>query len=219
LQIAIDGPSASGKSTVAKALAARLGYIYIDSGAMYRTVGLHAARQGIDLDDEQAVINATAGLSLDSEDVDGAQHIFLNDEDVTAAVRTASAGTGASAVARFAHIRERIVGLSRKMAGGQNVIMDGRDIGTVVFPCADVKIYLDASVQSRANRRVAELIGLGQPADFDDISRQITNRDHQDKNRAASPLKVAEDAVVLDTSHMTKEEVLEVIIEIINERK
>ncbi|MCL2235212.1 MAG: (d)CMP kinase, partial [Defluviitaleaceae bacterium] len=201
MQIAIDGPSASGKSTVAKALAMRLGCMYIDSGAMYRALGLYAIRAGASLDDEVVVTALVENISLEIKYIDKAQHIFLNGEDVTTAVRTADVGVAASAVARFHKLREWVVGLSRQLAQGQDVIMDGRDIGTVVFPDADVKIYLDASVGSRALRRVAELTELGQPADFDDISAQIASRDHQDMNRASSPLKVAEDAHVIDTSN------------------
>ncbi|MCL2620511.1 MAG: (d)CMP kinase [Defluviitaleaceae bacterium] len=219
MQIAIDGPSASGKSTVAKALAQRLGYIYIDSGAMYRACGLFATRQGISLDNEQAVVDAVANIVLDIKYINGSQHIFLNNDDVTTDVRTAEAGAGASAVARFPKLREKIVEMCRRMAQGQNIIMDGRDIGTVVFPDADVKIYLDASVEARAKRRVEELAEMGQPTDFEDISLQITQRDHQDMNREASPLKVADDAVIIDTSCLSKEETLEAIIKVINERK
>lgn len=218
MQIAIDGPSASGKSTVAKALALRLGYIYIDSGAMYRACGLFATRMGISLDDEQAVVKATKDIKLDIKYIDNLQHIFLNGEDVTIDVRTAQAGAGASAVARFPKLREKIVDICRQMALGKSVIMDGRDIGTVVFPNACVKIFLDASLEARVKRRVEELVEIGHPADFEDIKNQIAHRDHQDMNREAFPLRVADDAIIIDTSNLNKEETLEAIIKAINER-
>ncbi|MCL2350504.1 MAG: (d)CMP kinase [Defluviitaleaceae bacterium] len=216
--IAIDGPSASGKSTIAKALAAKLGFVYIDSGAMYRAVGLYATQNNIDLDDEAALAAMMDKVRLDIKYLDGAQLIFLNHRDVTDDVRTAQAGLGASAVARFAAVRDKIVSVSREMAHGQDVIMDGRDIGTVVLPDANVKIYLTASAQERAKRRVSELEKLGQNADFDDILEQITKRDEQDTSRAIAPLKQAEDAHLLDTTGMDIEQVSAAISGIIDKR-
>jgi cytidylate kinase len=217
VQIAIDGPSGSGKSTIAKALADALalrGFIYIDSGALYRAVGLCAARLGISLDDENSIAAMADNMELDLKYLDDAQHIFLNGEDVTLALRTADAANAASSVARHALLRAKIVEFSRELARGKNIIMDGRDIGTVVFPNAPLKIYLDASVEARARRRCHELSLLGRPADFEDIAEQIAARDKQDSTRDASPLTAADDAHKLDTTEMNIEQVLEAILKI-----
>jgi cytidylate kinase len=221
IQIAIDGPSGSGKSTIAKSLAQVLGpqgFIYIDSGALYRAVALFAIRLGVNLDDEEQISAITQNMQLDLKYLEGAQHIFLNGEDVTLALRTAEMGPAASLVARYKSLREKIVELSRDLAKGKNIIMDGRDIGTVVFPKASLKIYLDASVEERAHRRCNELSLLNQPADFKDIADQIEARDKQDTTRAASPLTAADDACKIDTTQMDINQVVETIMAIINER-
>jgi len=218
MQIAIDGPSGSGKSTIAKILAKTLGIVYVNTGALYRAVGFHAQNVGASLDDEAALVAAMDLLNLRIQYLDGVQHIYANEQDVTTAIRTAQAGMAASDVARFEGIRLRVVNVIQGLASEQSVIMDGRDIGTVVLPRADVKIFLTASVEARAARRVGELEQLGQTADFDDIAKQIATRDEQDTSRAASPLKQADDAVLLDTTALNIEETIEAILAIIKNK-
>ena len=216
--IAVDGPAGSGKSTVAKAVARKLGIVYVDTGAMYRTVALHCIQEGISLADEAAVVASLDGLNMRIQpDTDG-QKIFLNEEDVTAKIRTAEIGRGASDVGAYQKVRERMVEIQQKMAKELSVIMDGRDIGTVVLPEAEVKIYLDAGVEERARRRVGELEAKGETADFEEIKKMIIQRDYNDMNREHSPLKKADDAVVLDSTSMTVEEVQQAILDIVQER-
>lgn len=216
--IAVDGPAGSGKSTVAKAVARKLGIVYVDTGAMYRTVALHCIQEGISLADEAAVVVSLDGLNMRIQpDTDG-QKIFLNEEDVTAKIRTAEIGRGASDVGAYQKVRERMVEIQQKMAKELSVIMDGRDIGTVVLPEAEVKIYLDAGVEERARRRVGELEAKGETADFEEIKKLIIQRDYNDMNREHSPLKKADDAVVLDSTSMTVEEVQQAILDIVQER-
>ena len=217
MQIAIDGPSGSGKSTIARELAAKLGFIYIDTGAMYRAVGLYGLRNNLNLDDEVAIGEALKNINLDISYVGGSQHIYLNGEDVTMAIRTAEGGLAASAVARFAAVRDLVVKFSSQIAEGQNAIMDGRDIGTVVLPAADLKIFLKASPEERVKRRCKELEELGKTADFDDILQQIIARDFQDENRVESPLKIAENAHIIDSTAMNIKEVLEYILNLVSE--
>lgn len=211
-QIAIDGPAGAGKSTIAKAVAAKLGYIYVDTGAMYRAIGLHLMREGVNTDDE-AEVNA----HLDSADVrlameDGMQKVYLNGEDVTSAIRTEEAGMMASKTSAYGKVREKLVSLQQKIAADCSVVMDGRDIGTVVLPHADLKIFLTASVEERARRRFNELKKKGQQADFQAIMEDIAKRDYQDTHREISPLRQADDAILLDTSDMGIEEVTAKVI-------
>ncbi len=211
-QIAIDGPAGAGKSTIAKAVAAKLGYIYVDTGAMYRAIGLHLMREGVNTDDE-AEVNA----HLDSADVrlameDGMQKVYLNGEDVTTAIRTEEAGMMASKTSAYSKVREKLVSLQQKIAADCSVVMDGRDIGTVVLPHADLKIFLTASVEERARRRFNELKKKGQQADFQAIMEDIAKRDYQDTHREISPLRQADDAILLDTSDMGIEEVTAKVI-------
>ncbi len=211
-QIAIDGPAGAGKSTIAKAVAAKLGYIYVDTGAMYRAIGLHLMREGVNTDDE-AEVNA----HLDSADVrlameDGMQKVYLNGEDVTTAIRTEEAGMMASKTSAYGKVREKLVSLQQKIAADCSVVMDGRDIGTVVLPHADLKIFLTASVEERARRRFNELKKKGQQADFQAIMEDIAKRDYQDTHREISPLRQADDAILLDTSDMGIEEVTAKVI-------
>lgn len=216
--IAVDGPAGSGKSTVAKMVARKLGIIYVDTGAMYRTVALHCTQENIPLEEEAAVVAALDGLNMRIQpDTDG-QRIFLNEEDVTAKIRTAEIGKGASVVAAYQKVRERMVELQQEMAREQSVIMDGRDIGTVVLPHAEVKIYLDADAGERARRRVGELEAKGETADFEEIKKMIIQRDYNDMHREHSPLKKAEDAISLDSTGMSIEEVLQAILDITAER-
>ena len=205
--IAVDGPAGSGKSTVAKMVAKRLGIIYVDTGAMYRTVALFCTEKGIALADEAAVVAALADLQMKIVPEEGGQRIFLNGRDVTAEIRTAEIGKGASTVAA-----------QQEMAREHSVIMDGRDIGTVVLPDAEVKIYLDAGVEERARRRVGELQEKGETADFEEIKKMIIERDYNDMHRAHSPLKRAADAVSLDSTGMGIDAVLHAILDIVAER-
>lgn len=216
--IAVDGPAGSGKSTVAKMVARKLGIIYVDTGAMYRTVALHCTQENIPLEEEAAVVASLDGLNMRIQPDTEGQSIFLNEEDVTAKIRTAEIGKGASVVAAYQKVRERMVELQQEMAREQSVIMDGRDIGTVVLPHAEVKIYLDADAGERARRRVGELEAKGETADFEEIKKMIIQRDYNDMHREHSPLKKAEDAISLDSTGMSIEEVLQAILDITAER-
>ena len=216
--IAVDGPAGSGKSTVAKAVARKLGIIYVDTGAMYRTVALHCKQNNIAWEQEADVVASLESLKMKIVPEEGGQKIFLNDTDVTTEVRSAEIGKGASAVAAYPVVRERMVELQQEMAKEHSVIMDGRDIGTVVLPDAEVKIYLDAGVEERARRRVGELEAKGETADFEEIKKMIIERDHNDMNREHSPLRKADDAISLDSTSMTIEEVQQAILNIVAER-
>lgn len=216
--IAVDGPAGSGKSTVAKMVARKLGIIYVDTGAMYRTVALHCTQENIPLEDEAAVVAALDGLNMRIQPDTEGQRIFLNEEDVTAKIRTAEIGKGASVVAAYQKVRERMVELQQEMAKEHSVIMDGRDIGTVVLPHAEVKIYLDAGVEERTRRRVGELEAKGETADFEEIKKMIIQRDYNDMHREHSPLKKAEDAISLDSTGMSIAEVQQAILDITAER-
>ena len=216
--IAVDGPAGSGKSTVAKAIARKLGIIYVDTGAMYRTVALHCKQNDIAWEQEADVAASLDSLKMKIVPEEGGQKIFLNDVDVTTDVRAAEIGKGASAVAAYPKVRERMVELQQDMAKEHSVIMDGRDIGTVVLPDAEVKIYLDAGVEERAKRRVGELEAKGEIADFEEIKKMIIQRDYNDMNREHSPLKKADDVVVLDSTSMTVEEVQQAILDVVQER-
>lgn len=216
--IAVDGPAGSGKSTVAKAVARKLGIIYVDTGAMYRTVALHCSQKNISWEKEAEVVASLDDLKMKIVPEEGGQRILLNDVDVTTEVRSAEIGKGASAVAVYPKVRERMVEMQQEMAKEHSVIMDGRDIGTVVLPNAEVKIYLDAGVEERARRRVGELEAKGETADFEEIKKMIIQRDYNDMNRAHSPLKKADDAISLDSTSMTVEEVQQAILDIVAER-
>ena len=198
--IAIDGPSGAGKSTMAKRLAAQLGYLYVDTGAIYRTVGLQAFRAGVRPDDPEQVLPLLEQISIEMKyGPDGLQRMSLNGEDVTDAIRMHEISHYASAVSALPGVRAFLLERQRELARHNNVIMDGRDIGTVVLPQADVKIFLTADPQARAQRRYRELQQRGQAADYEQVLRDIQQRDADDSNRAAAPLRQAEDAVLVDT--------------------
>lgn len=216
--IAVDGPAGSGKSTVAKAVARKLGIIYVDTGAMYRTVALHCSQNAIPWEKEADVVAALDSLEMKIIPEEGGQKIFLNGNDVTTAVRAAEIGKGASAVAAYPQVRARMVEMQQEMAQEHSVIMDGRDIGTVVLPDAEVKIYLDAGVEERARRRVGELAEKGETVDFEEIKKMIIQRDYNDMHREHSPLKKADDAISLDSTSMTIAEVEQAILDIVAER-
>ena len=219
IEIAIDGPSGSGKSTIAKAVAARLGFVHIDTGAMYRAVALHAQRSGKSWDNEDDVLASIENIDISIAYAEGVQRIFLGTEDVTEAVRTAEMGVGASKVSPHGGVRQKLVELQRRLAqNSKGVVMDGRDIGTVVLANAPVKIFLTASLETRARRRCNELAALGLDYSFDQIAAQIEKRDFDDTNRASAPLKCAEDAMVVDTSDMNIEETVEAILQIAEEK-
>ncbi len=218
IAVAVDGPAGSGKSTVAKLIAKNMNIVYIDTGAMYRTVGLYCIENGIDTENEKDVESVLDNIKMDIKaNIDG-QTIFLNGEDVTLKVRTQEAGKAASHVAAILAVREKLVEIQRNMAKGTSVIMDGRDIGTNVLPNAEVKIFLNASVEERAIRRVGELKALGENPDFDEVKEQIKKRDYNDINREHNPLKKADDAIEIDTTGMTINEVTEKISNIIKEK-
>ena len=206
LSIAIDGPSGAGKSSLAKRLAAELGYVYVDTGAMYRAIGLYALRAGQNTRDAAAVAALLPAIRLDIRAGQGAQQVLLNGEDVTAAVRQEAVGMAASDVSAHPAVREFLLATQRALAERSNVLMDGRDIGTVVLPNATVKIYLTATPQARAQRRLAELQARGEAADYDTVLADICRRDDQDTHRAVAPLRQAADAIRLDTSDIGLEE-------------
>ena len=203
VSVAIDGPAGAGKSTLARRLAAEMGYIYVDTGAMYRAIGLYALRAGKDPKDNAAVNTLLPQIELRLASIEGEQHIYLKEEDVSTAIRTEEVGMAASAVGANPAVRAFLLGMQRDMAKKQDVLMDGRDIGTVVFPDAELKIFVTASAEVRAQRRFDELQAKGMPADFEDILRNVKERDYIDSHRDVAPLRQAEDAVVLDNSEMT----------------
>lgn len=216
--IAIDGPAGAGKSTIAKLVAKEMGYVYVDTGAMYRAMGIYYVDNNIDKNDEKAISDAVDNIDIVITYEDGAQQVILNGENVTGRLRTEAAGNMASAVAVYGAVRSKLVSLQQKLATTTNVIMDGRDIGTVVLPNATLKIYLTASVEARAKRRYDELVEKGQNPSYEQIVKDIETRDYNDMNRAISPLKKADDAIFLDSSNMTIDEVKDAIIKLFNER-
>lgn len=213
--IAIDGPAGAGKSTIARAVAAKLGYIYVDTGAMYRAMALHFIRRNIGAGDQAAIERAVQDADVSIRYEDGVQKVLLNGEDVSGLIRTEAVGNMASASSGYGAVREKLVALQKELASRENVVMDGRDIGTCVLPHADVKIYLTASSQVRAERRYKELLEKGQQADLREIEADIIKRDYQDMHRENSPLKQAEDAVLVDSSDMTLDQVIARFLEII----
>ncbi|MBE5037540.1 (d)CMP kinase [Subdoligranulum sp. DSM 109015] len=206
VSVAIDGPSGAGKSSMAKRLAAELGYTYVDTGAMYRSVGLYALRAGKDPADNAAVEALLPQIHLDILLKDGTQHVLLNGEDVSSAIRAEEVGMAASAVGANPAVRAFLLDTQRNLAKSRDVLMDGRDIGTVVLPDATVKIFLTASPEARAQRRFAELQAKGEQADFETVLADIRRRDDQDTHRATAPLRRADDAVLVDTSELDIEQ-------------
>lgn len=218
ISVAIDGPAGAGKSTLARRLAAELGYIYVDTGAMFRTIGLYALRAGKDPKDNEAVNALLPEISLRLDSVDGEQHIYLNGEDVSRLIRTDEVGMAASAVGANPAVRAFLLDQQRDMTRTQNVLMDGRDIGTVVLPDAEVKIFLTASAEVRAQRRCLELEQRGTPKPYDEVLRELNERDYNDSHRAAAPLRAAEDAIVVDTSALDFDASREALLALIRER-
>ena len=215
INIAIDGPAGAGKSTIAKMVSAKLGYIYVDTGALYRTIALYITENNIaDEDIERALEKADVSLRF----IDGAQRVFLGDRDVSDLIRTPEISMAASRTSAIPAVRKYLFGTQQKIAAENNVIMDGRDIGTVVLPNADVKIFLTASAEERANRRFRELSEKPNCPCYEEILSDIIERDHQDMTREVSPLKQAEDAVLVDTTELDLEQSAEAIVKIITEK-
>ena len=217
-QIAIDGPAGAGKSTVAKRVAKELKFVYMDTGAMYRAVGLYCLRNGIDLMDEKKVSETSENIDVTIDYVDGEQAVLLNNENVNGYIRTPEVGDAASKVSAYKRVRAKLVSVQQKLTTTMNVVMDGRDIAAVVLPNAQVKIYLDASVEVRAKRRYDELILKGQTADLKEIEEDVKARDYRDMHRDASPLLKVPEATVIDSSYMTIEEVSQAIINLAKEK-
>lgn len=216
INIAIDGPAGAGKSTIAKLVAKKKDYIYVDTGAMYRAIALYILRNSVDASDDVAVKAACDNINIDIKYQDGAQQVYLNGENVSVDIRKEEVGNMASKAAAKSAVREKLLQLQRDLAKSNNVIMDGRDIGTFVLPNADVKIYLTASVEARAKRRYDQLVEKGESPDIDKIKADIEQRDFQDMNREIAPLKQAQDAIYLDTSDMNINQVVDFIVDKIN---
>lgn len=216
--IAIDGPSGAGKSSIAKELSQVLQFIYVDTGAMYRAIGLYTAKKGVAANDRQQVPALLPEIELRLGFIDGVQHIFLNGEDVSAMIRTEEASKRASDVSAIPEVRAFLLDFQRSFAKNNHVIMDGRDIGTVVLPDAKVKVYLTASSEERARRRCLELEQRGTPEPFEKVLKEIEERDWNDSHRAVAPLRQAEDAVLLDTTKLNFEQSEEALLKIIEEK-
>lgn len=217
--VAIDGPAGAGKSTIAKMLSKEMGYIYVDTGAMYRAMAVYFSQNGIDSDNEEMINEAVKNVDIVIEYKDGAQQVILNGVNVTSLLRTEETGKMASKTSKYAAVRSKLVELQRNLAKSTDVLMDGRDIGTTVLPDAFVKIYLTASTEARAKRRYDELVEKGEKCDYEEIKKDIESRDYQDMHREISPLRKADDAVLVDTSDMGIEEVINTIKKIIEDKK
>lgn len=215
ISVAIDGPSGAGKSSLAKRLAKELGYVYVDTGAMYRAIGLYVLQAEQDPKNETAVLALLPRIQVELNYVDGSQRVLLNGRDVSEKIRTEAVGMAASGVSAHPGVRAFLLELQRGMARTHNIIMDGRDIGTVILPKATVKIFLTASPEARAKRRLAELLQKGQKAELETVLADIQTRDWQDTHRAAAPLRQAEDAVLVDTSALDFEQSFEVVKQVI----
>lgn len=220
MQVAIDGPASAGKSTVAKIIAKRLSYIYIDTGAMYRACTVIAKNHNLDYGDEKGILEAVASDGIEFKTAGGEQLVYSAGKDISLEIRTPEISANVSQVSALPGVREEMVSLQRKMAGSTNIVMDGRDIGTTVLPNAEVKIFLVASARSRAERRLLDLKQRGIKSDqtVEEIEADIAARDYKDSHRAVSPLKKADDAVEIDTTNMTIEEVVQSILEQIQKK-
>lgn len=217
--IAIDGPAGAGKSTIAKRVAKELKFVYVDTGAMFRSMALFMLQNQISLEDVNAVAKACEEITITISYIDGEQQVILNGENVSGLIRTEQVGNAASKIAVYAPVRTKLLELQRELASRENVIMDGRDIGTAVLPDAQTKIYLTASSKERARRRVEQLALAGVTADFNEVEADIIKRDEQDMNREIAPLKQAEDAVLIDSSDMDIDEVVAAIINCYRQHK
>ena len=219
LNIAMDGPVGAGKSTVADAVAERLGILHLDTGAMYRALGLTAIRRGIDMQNEQAIVKLCNSLKISvSHEADG-QHTYVEGEDVTGLIRTQEVGMAASTVSRYAEVRRAMVRLQQQLAAETDMLLDGRDICMTVLPNATAKIYLTASAEERARRRFLELEKKGNTETFEQVLQEVKDRDEQDMNRPVEPLRQAPDAVLVDSTNMTFDEVVDAIVAIVEEKR
>lgn len=218
MNIAIDGPAGAGKSTIARTAAKTLGYIYVDTGALYRAVGVYSLRKGLDTKNPETVAATLSHIQVELKFQDGVQHVFLNGEDVSEEIRTPKASMAASDVSAVPAVRQFLFDLQRDIAAKNNCIMDGRDIGTVVLPGAEVKIFLTASPEARAVRRFRELQEKGATDTYEEVLADLAERDYNDSHRAVAPLKPAEDSVLVDTSALTLSESVEKVIEVIKEK-
>lgn len=218
INIAIDGPAGAGKSTIAKAAAKTLGFIYVDTGALYRAVAYFMLSHRIDVNKEDKVASYLCDVVPELKYINGVQHVFVNGEDVSDKIRTPEVSMGASAVSAIPRVRDFLFDLQKKIAAENNVVMDGRDIGTVVLPNADVKIYLTASAEERARRRHKELTEKGENVSFDEVLADVNKRDYNDTHREIAPLKQAEDAILCDTTNVDLQGAIDMLINIINEK-
>ncbi|MDE6746868.1 MAG: (d)CMP kinase [Oscillospiraceae bacterium] len=218
INIAIDGPAGAGKSTIAKAAAKAFGYIYVDTGALYRAVAYYVLSQGKDVKNAEAVEKLLQDIVPELKYIGGVQHVFVNGEDVSDKIRTPEVSMGASAVSAIPRVRDFLFDLQQKIAAENNVVMDGRDIGTVVLPNADVKIYLTANAEERARRRHKELSEKGETVSFEEVLADVNKRDYNDTHRDIAPLKQAEDAVLCDTTNVDLQGAIDMLINIINEK-
>ena len=217
--IAIDGPAGAGKSSIAKEAARRLGFVYVDTGALYRTVALNALNQGVDLENSDAVIASLDGTDIRLAFEAGTQKVLLNGQDVSDSIRTEQVSAGASKVSAIPAVREFLFGLQKNIAASCDCLMDGRDIGTVVLPDADLKIFLTASPEERARRRYEQNRERGMEADYDAILAEVNQRDYQDTHREIAPLRQAGDAVLLDSTHMSFQEVVDRLLQLVEEKR
>lgn len=217
--IAIDGPAGAGKSSIAKEAARRLGFIYVDTGALYRTVALNAIRNNVSLNDPAAIAQTLTNAKISLVFADGTQRVMLNGEDVSEQIRTPDVSAGASKVSAVPAVRQYLFDLQKNLAAENDCLMDGRDIGTVVLPNAQLKVFLTASPEERARRRWNQLKEAGTEADYDEILKDVNQRDYQDTHREIAPLKQADDAVLLDTTHMNFEEVVAELLRLTEERR
>ena len=218
INVAIDGPAGAGKSTISRSAAKQLGYIYVDTGALYRTVGLNAVRKGVDLENEESIAKSIEEITVDLTYENGEQAVLLNGENVSEFIRTPEASMAASKVSAVPAVREFLFSLQQDIAKRSDCVMDGRDIGTVVLPNAQVKIFLTASAEARAERRYKELIEKGQQVKFEDVLADMNQRDYNDSHRAIAPLKQADDAILVDTSELNLVESIEAVVNTIKER-
>ncbi len=216
INVAIDGPAGAGKSTVAKAAAKELSYIYVDTGALYRAIAYHAYKNGL-IDDENKIIAMLDDTSVELKYVDGVQAVYLNGENVSSFIRTPEISMGASKVSAIPQVRAFLLDLQREIAKKNNVIMDGRDIATVVLPDADVKIFLSASPECRAERRYKELIEKGEDVHYEDVLKDVNQRDYQDSHREIAPLRPSEQSILIDTSNKNLEESVQLVVNTIKE--
>lgn len=216
INVAIDGPAGAGKSTIAKAAAKQLNYIYVDTGALYRTIAYNAVMNNV-IDDTNGIIAMLDNTNVELKYIDGVQAVFLNAEDVSAFIRTPEISMGASKVSAIPEVRAFLLSLQQEIAKENDVIMDGRDIATVVLPNADVKIFLFASPECRAERRYKELVEKGENVTYDEVLEDVNKRDYQDSHREIAPLKPSEDSIMLDTSKLNLDESIELVIKTIKE--